>query len=82
MPARVASLFVAAERRGATGGNIPDCPPLFLTQHRGVPLEKLGAAGAEHVTDFGVGVVYGVSIGASASRGLTSNVTRSSETVV
>lgn len=82
MAARVAGFFVAAERCGAAGRNVLDCPPLFATQCRIGPLQKRGPDGAEYVANLGARTVYGALIGARASRGLASDVTRSRETAV
>lgn len=82
MVARIAGFFVAAQRGGAAGGQILDRTALFAAKYMGVSMQKLGSRGAKHVAHLGLRAIYVVSIVASASKGLVTDMIRSVDTAV
>lgn len=82
MAARIAGFFVAAHRGSAAGGQILDRTALFAAQYMGVSLQEFGSRRAKHVAHLGLRAIYFVSIVASASKGLVTDMIRSVDTAV
>ncbi len=82
MSARIAGFFMASQRAGATGRQVLDRSPLFAAEHACVLSQELGADRAQHVADLRLAAGYGISIAASASKGLVTELIRSIETAV
>jgi len=82
MATGVARFFVSAQRGGAAGGEVLDRTALFAADYMGVSMQEFGSRRAKHVANLGLGAVYAVSIVASASKGLVTDMIRSVDTAV
>ena len=82
MAAGVARFFVSAQRGGATGRQVLDRTALFAAKYLGVSLQEFGSRRAKYVANLGRRAVYTVSIVASASKGLVTDMMRSVDTAV